>query len=280
MFRSEVPLRPPFPGCTVCLNWKLCSQVHNQTPKVPLQHLPFFHYHLPSLDKSSQDTSWWTTSRPFSRWKFNSSCWVNTNTDNFPKIMVWNGKSGKERASAVNKKSQSYFLTVGESSQNYEMKLVFHWDFAVSLPLGFKKMNPKTWRQGVSDCHCTWLLEGVKVVVPAIVFCFPSSPKHCVPTWGGWSGSSPAQGGGETGHHEQATGKRQKTLWLPLSPPRDGSHETLGTGSILNIWDIYWEKYLHWNGQIYILSDMLEAYVPKSSLRINFSGYMLKDYSC
>lgn len=61
------------------------------------------------------------------------------------------------------------------------------------------------------DCHCTWLLEGVKVVAPAIVFCFPSSPKHCVPTWDGWSGSSSAQGGGENGCHEQATGEGQKT---------------------------------------------------------------------
>lgn len=74
--------------------------------------------------------------------------------------------------------------------------------------------------------------------------------------------------------------KGRKPVWLPLSPPRGGLHETTGTWSALNIWDIYWEKDINWNGQIYILSDMLEACVPKSSLRIYFSGYMLKDYSC
>lgn len=70
---------------------------------------------------------------------------------------------------------------------------------------------PKAWGLGVSDSHCTWLLEEGKLMVTMVVFCFPNGPMYYVPIWVWWSGSSFAWSRGETGLNEQATGKRQKT---------------------------------------------------------------------
>lgn len=110
--------------------------------------------------------------------------------------------------------------------------------------------------------------------VSAIVFFFPKSPKQGAPAWEGDQVHPLPNVKVTLDVMSKPTEEGRKPMWLPLSPPRGGLHETWST---LNI---YWEKYIHWNGQIYILSDMLEAYVLKSSLRIYFSGYMLKDYSC